>query len=174
MGLPAASEPQVEGRQLSRSLAAVAAVVVNPQGEVVTDPEVIAEVQRHHWADVFKKRHTSSRKRRQKLDEEKARGPLSLHALIANRNEADWEIRLKDVARAIKLSGKSAPGPDGIPFLAYRRLGVFAQNVIFQAITQLSQPGSENVMREVFTTEQDVCSFNSSHCVASQEILVHA
>jgi len=149
-------------KRISPGRGAAIAAVINPQGEVVTDPEEIAAAQRGHWADVFKERHTSKKKRHQWLEDEKARGPSSLHALIANCHADDWNIRVQDVARAIKLSGKSSPGPDGIPFLAYKRLGPLAQGVLHKAILSLMQDGASDTLQEVFAAEDNQCLFNDA------------
>ena len=40
-----------------------------------------------------------------------------------------WQIHRKDIAKAIKISGNSAPGPDGIPYNAWRRSGDLATQI---------------------------------------------
>ena len=49
----------------------------------------------------------------------------------------DWLIRRKDISKAIKISGHSAPGPDGIPYAAWKQSGEVALQVLDDAATAL-------------------------------------
>ena len=49
----------------------------------------------------------------------------------------DWRIRRKDINKAIKMSGHSAPGPDGIPYLAWKHSGELASQVLQDAAAAL-------------------------------------
>ena len=100
--------------------------VVNEAGVVLTDANDIAAAQKAHWSEVFKERHVDTSKIDRWLEEEKGKGSRAMHAGIPPADDHRWKFREKDVRRAIDLAGKSAPGPDGIPFEAYKKLGVLA------------------------------------------------
>ena len=46
-------------------------------------------------------------------------------------------VKWEDMVRAVKYSGNSAPGPDGIPYSAYRALGKGAVGALFEVASQL-------------------------------------
>ena len=49
-----------------------------------------------------------------------------------------WNIRREDVAKAIETSKDTMPGPDRIPYIAWRRLGDSALNVLYESAQALS------------------------------------
>ena len=51
------------------------------------------------------------------------------------KSERDWQIRRKDITKAIKMSGHSAPGPDGIPFGVWRTLGEIGVEVLMDILS---------------------------------------
>ena len=63
-----------------------------------------------------------------------------------------WEIRRKAVVNAVKYSKESAPGPDGIPTAAYKRLGRFAVDILHAALERLCKPEG---IHELTTAYQD-------------------
>ena len=57
---------------------------------------------------------------------------------------------MQDVQQAIDRSPATAPGPDGIPFVAWRRLGPVAAAVLHEAYGQLaSAEGQEAISRHL-------------------------
>ena len=50
-----------------------------------------------------------------------------------------WTMTRKDMHRAIKHSGSSSPGPDGIPYLAWRSLGGLGTNCLYDVARALTQ-----------------------------------
>ena len=50
-----------------------------------------------------------------------------------------WAIRKKDISRAIRCSGNSLPGPDRIPYVAWRKLGPLATDVLFDAARAMAR-----------------------------------
>ena len=59
-----------------------------------------------------------------------------------------WKIRRKDVAKAVRLSNNSAPGPDGIPYLAWRKLGNIGIDYLFQAVKCLTTEEGKQCMSD--------------------------
>ena len=85
-----------------------------------------------------------------------------MHASILNPKDPEWKVTFKDVKKALRLAGSSSPGPDGIPFLAYNKLGVLSQTILFHAIRQLSTPDAEGGLHEACATDEDARAFNEA------------
>ena len=58
-----------------------------------------------------------------------------------------WDLSLSDVERAIRRSGNSAPGPDGIPYSAWRACRSFAAPVLFAALIQMTSAHGLDVLQ---------------------------
>ena len=80
--------------------------IMNKAGEVVTDPQEMAEAQKEHLEDMFKSRLTDLKKMKKWLDEEKNKGMNSMHAKIAPTNDARWCIKPKHIKKALDLKNK--------------------------------------------------------------------
>ena len=66
------------------------------------------------------------------------------------------------MAKALKQAHPSAPGPDGIPYVAWQRLGHCAQEVLYQAATALTQPGATEALQAAFPMDHQQHTFNHS------------
>ena len=55
-------------------------------------------------------------------------------------DDTEWSMEHRHAKKAIENSGDSAPGPDGIAYVAWRRLGVMGQSLIFRATKELMSP----------------------------------
>ncbi len=51
------------------------------------------------------------------------------------------ESSTRDIRRAVDLAGASAPGPDGIPYAAWKRLGPLAVDSLWGALKVLESDG---------------------------------
>ena len=49
----------------------------------------------------------------------------------------DWQVTRKDIKKAIKISTNSAPGPDGIPYNAWRQSGDLAVQILLDVAEAL-------------------------------------
>ena len=65
----------------------------------------------------------------------------------------DWKVRRKDVRRAIQCSGDSAPGPDGIPYCAWRSLGDIGIDILWSVAHALESGDSAGLLREAYHDE---------------------
>ena len=64
---------------------------------------------------------------------------------------------------AVKSASHSAPGPDGVPFLAWKRLGSVAVDILFRAASDMSaEGGPERLARFYEDAAFPGQSFNSS------------
>ena len=102
--------------------------VATEDGEVTTNAQDMAQALLAHWARVFGSADS---------DPEALRNWFALAAKwnvpSVSQPASAWKVRRRDVARALRLAGNSRPGPDGVPFAAWRRLGSLAANVLFNA-----------------------------------------
>ena len=65
----------------------------------------------------------------------KPRTPLS-------RNPADWNVRRRDIRKAVVQSNDSSPGPDGIPFGVWRALGHLGIEILLD-VAELMEKGKQ-------------------------------
>eukprot|EP00972_Heterocapsa_arctica_P106201 15644866-Heterocapsa_arctica.AAC.1 len=61
-----------------------------------------------------------------------------------------WEVKKGDLARAIKQSKNSAPGPDGLPHKAWRELGEFGVDILWGAMSELHEENSKDILEEAY------------------------
>lgn len=139
-----------------------------PNGDITTDAETITTELRRHWSTVFAERHINSDQLNRWLEEEfpPAHDGGYQDAHIPPPTDPQWQITPEDIRRAIRHSPNTMPGPDGIPFLAWRRLGDLAVNTLYHLSTTLMQDNFEQQLNEAMedptTTQHD---FNLSHLV---------
>ena len=53
-------------------------------------------------------------------------------------NPEEWTPRRKDVIRAIRIANASAPGPDGIPYAAWKQAAEGAINILWAALRTIN------------------------------------
>ena len=118
--------------------------VISPEGDISTDPTIMANTLRNHWSKIFQKRHCHKPLLSQWLQEDLP--PDSL-AGLPSENDPSWALDKDDIRRAIKRSPNTSPGPDGIPFGAWRKLGELAVDTLFRAYQSLSSDNSVKIGR---------------------------
>ena len=69
------------------------------------------------------------------------------------RGSNHWRIRREDIQKAIHHSGNSAPGPDGIPFKAWRRLGPLAVTILMDVVQLLQRPDPDEWLQQAYWDE---------------------
>ena len=70
-----------------------------------------------------------------------------------------WRIRRKDIEAAIRHSGNSAPGPDGIPFKAWRNLGPLGVSILCDTATCLESANAQQCLVDAYHD----CSHDGTH-----------
>ena len=141
-------------KKVAPGRSAALTAVEDSEGTICTDGPSMATALRRHWEDTFSARRLDGNLRREWLRED-ADSPDGLHAAVRPllaKPEA-WELRRADVQKAISQTSSSAPGPDGIPYAAWRRLGPLAASVLFEAAGELSQAYGLNSMLQAFPTD---------------------
>ena len=96
-------------------------------GEVVVDPRGMATALRNRWGKVFQKTDVNRTLLEDWLRDDSQRRPSMDLSLLALR------LRWVHFLTAIRNSNNSAPGPDGTPFLAWRRCAKFSAQILLDA-----------------------------------------
>ena len=115
-------------RRLSPGRSTALPAARNARGQVLTDPAEMAAALRAHWSAVFASCRVDRHLLGQWLREDAATGgspPV---------DSPEWPPRREDVVAAVVASPNSSPGPDGIPFLAWRELGPLATDMLYAAL----------------------------------------
>ena len=107
-------------------------------GSMAITSEAIAEELRKHWADVFSHREHDAGTLQDWFREE-----LSDPAFA---QDTCWDIQLHDVEHALKVAPVTAPGPDGIPYKAWKRLGPLAASILLNAIHRLGEDNAHSAL----------------------------
>jgi len=85
---------------------------------------------------------------------------------ISNNHE-HWKVRQKDIRQAITTSNNSSPGPDGIPFGAWRATKEIGENILLDVIECMESDTAEEDFLEAYKDEakQGEHLFNTSTLV---------
>ena len=125
-------------------------VIMRGNGEITATPHEMADELRSHWSKTFTSRPVTHKK---VLDE----WIKGCRYGFKDEQRADtkrWILTQKHVEDAIRYSNNSAPGPDGVPYLAWRCAGRLAVVVLHAAASQLQD--------ENFTLQELPRDFNAS------------
>jgi len=121
--------------------------VLCDDGTVVTAPEDMAKTLRSHWSSVFERRGVEENKLKEWVaDDIEERTHLGeLQTLLANLKLARDHIKT-----ALDRSNNSSPGPDGVPYLAWRRLASEAIEVLFEAAEYMFDPANADTFQSIY------------------------
>ena len=159
------------------------AAIQLPSGDVSSDPATMATALKEHWGKVFKHKEIdqnlletwlasiqlgarSEQVTMQELSSphdkpldrsRKPRTPLS-------RNPADWNVRRRDIRKAVVQSNDSSPGPDGIPFGVWRALGHLGIEILLDVAEFMEKGEAEATFIEAY---QDECQEGEHNCNTS-------
>jgi hypothetical protein len=140
---------EVRLRRLRPGATTAVAALRCGDGRMVSDAAGIAAELRRHWCEVFAERRVDEPALSTWLSEaEDIDGAFSTLAADA------WTARREEVARAVKSAPATMPGPDGIPFVAWKRLGHLAVDTLTAAAAVLGQEDAREVL--VVAMELDV------------------
>ena len=84
---------------------------------------------------------------------------------------AAWHVRRKDIETSLKYSGNSSPGPDGIPFKAWRALGSLGVSILYDTATCLEKDDAQRLLVDAYTdcTDDGTHHYNHSTLVCLPE-----
>ena len=134
--------------------------VQKKNGELATDADDMAATLRTHWSEVFTAKGVDTQLLRTWLDDDRAAreetSSSSSSGAPSHQVLRDLRITKRHVQKAIGTSKDSAPGPDGIPYRAWRNLGKLAVEVLHSALAELCSEDAERIL------QQEMPSFNES------------
>ncbi len=117
------------------------AAVQCQDGSMASDPASIARELRRYWGDIFQARPHDANLLEDWIKEElKGR-----HSVFGD--EVDWLLSVQDIIKAINKAPNTMPGPDGIPYRAWKRLGPFGADMLHRAALALSQEDAQHALR---------------------------
>ena len=131
---------------------------------MVTDAADMATALRKHWGPVFSKRRCDREKLHQWMQEDlpKQQGATTVEGLPP-ATDPRWAPRRADIRKAVANSPNSMPGPDGIPFMAWRQLGELSTTVLFEALKDIAaEGGQDRLTRHYGEAERPEQAFNAS------------
>ena len=145
------------------------AAMLTTDGTVTTDPKDIADTLRDHWGHVFNRRPIDTDLLGGWLQRTcpRAIGTISATVILPNTytKRSIWK---KDVAMSIQNSGNSMPGPDRIPYKAWRCLGKLGIDVMFDAAQAFNKMMSRNSCEQLLVMRPALrlTALISASCVA--------
>ena len=83
--------------------------------------EIATELE-SYWRKVFRRDPINAHKLAKWLEDEGSQEG-SLRRMVQAVDGAEWDIGPQHVRKALDCSKDTLPGPDGIPYVAWRRLG---------------------------------------------------
>ncbi len=102
--------------------------MVDDEGNIHTDPVNVAELLCNHWSQVFKRKHTNRPSTALWLKTAYPEGPP------CKADASECLAKRHDVSRATQQANASAPGPDGVSYLAWQRAGSLGTDVLWAAL----------------------------------------
>ena len=129
-------------------------------GNVTTEPQEMAKILQKHWGQVFSHREVNTALLQQWLEEVFPDGGAGRStAGLPEQSSHLWRVRREDVAEAIANTKNTMPGPDRIPYMAWKALGDLGIDTLFEAASALQEPGATEFLRgcsgEVETDEHE-------------------
>ena len=109
------------------------AAMLCADGKLITDAGDIARELHRHWHQVFQAKTMDSNMLKRWLQEE-LQGEQAF-----NPGMEDFDLTLADIEKSVKNAPATMPGPDGIPYLAWKRLGILGADCLFHATTALNK-----------------------------------
>ena len=126
--------------RLSPGKCAALSSVVGQDGTTHTDAAGMAGALRGHWRQVFADKGLSQALATRWLHEEAGRDRARK---LPHRSSDRWKVTQEDMRQAIRLSPSSSPGPDGIPFAAWRAISDIAVPLLQAVYEQLAAGGAD-------------------------------
>ena len=110
-------------RRLKPGATTTLSAVRGVDGTIHQDAASMASALKAHWSQVFDEKHLNEADMDRWLAAAYPGGEGLLDRPAGGALQ--WRLRRRDVNRAVQLSGSSSPGPDGLPYLAWRQLGAY-------------------------------------------------
>ena len=124
--------------------------LVDDTGAGTADPVEMANSLRDHWGTVFAERSID----KQLLDKwlKNATFPPQQKDVLLP-GSAQWQVTREEVEAAIQQSGDGMPGPDRIPYEAWRKLGTLAIHILTEAAQALAGGSAQILLGRANTAD---------------------
>lgn len=119
-------------RLTRRSQSTTIGAMLTDDHQVETTPEAMARLLCAHWEAVFGNKDVDEETLARWLYQAQRVSPAPL-----DHPEERWRLRRKDLTVALRIAGNSRPGPDGITYSAWRRLGPLGLSILYDVACQL-------------------------------------
>ena len=103
---------------------------------------VLASALAKHWGNILSAKGINKRTLNAWLSEVSDRLPHGA--------DHRWQLCDTHVQKAIEVSHSTAPGLDGIPYKAYKKLGKHAATFLFDVAEDLQEDGVQGIPTEAF------------------------
>ena len=144
------------------------AAMQRADGQVTDDVTEMANALKTHWERVFKAPAVdfdmmhewlaSLRNDPASSPPQPTRDPLGRPRTPRQqlpREAWQWQVRKKDIEKAIQVAGNTSPGPDGIPFCAWKAMKGFGASVLLSVARLLESEDAAETMRQAYADECD-------------------
>jgi len=153
------SQVQVKLNRLKPGNCCSVGAIKGSDGHIISDPKLMIAELRKYWKDIFSHSPCNDQLLRQWAGEED-----SIPSWEGFRG--GWVPCWKDMAKVIQIASKSAPGPDGIPYSAWKCLGELGVEVLLGAAICLSQGDMDQRLVAMECSEEGTShSFNLGNMV---------
>ena len=116
-------------------------VTTDKNKQVTTDPAEMASILNEHWGSKFSRCAVARHKMRSWLVDMPS---------FPTGSDQRWLLDKKHVAQAIKIAKESSPGPDGIPYKAWKKLGDLGVDVLYAAACFMQRSDAVQYLPEDF------------------------
>ena len=134
-------------------------------GQITTTPAEIAQILREHWKGVFTEKQVELTALQVWMEELFIRDEHGLFLTgLPAIGSGRWIIQRKAITKAIATARDSMPGPDGIPAAAYKRLGQFATDILYEVSVSLCSHDGIAQLASAYSDRcpQEMHDFNKS------------
>lgn len=141
-------------------------------GTISSAPLEVAAAIKEHWAEVFRARPTEPSAMEAAFARDEA-DPNGMAAALRRFPARAWRVQPADIRRAIASACRSAVGPDGVPYSAWKALGPLSLEVLASAARSLEDASCANLIEEAFPLDGEVSAFNAALLICIPKKIVH-
>jgi exonuclease III len=152
---------QLRLKRLVPGAASALNAVCTADGSITTEPVAMADALRSHWGPTFAARAIDGDMLNAWLQEVYPDGGsgYAVSGLPCPTSDA-WRVDRESIEKAVTISSDSMPGPDGIPYVAWRCLGPLGIDILLDAASTLASPDGPRLMQNANGASSDDHEFN--------------
>jgi len=143
-----------------------------PDGTLTSSPPEVAEGIRAFWQPVFSLKHVHDHDIDAFLEKELS-ATNGLREQVGQIADANWRVTRRDIERALDLASRSAVGPDGIPYSAWKALKKLGVDILHEVIRDMEHSDGQARLLDNFPEEAGVSSFNEALLICIPKKVAH-